>query len=119
MKDFKDEIAKTRLVALYASMDLTGYFSVYEVTYKNYDEHYNTLPAGEKRENLRTSYVRISEPIEVAFTSVSSDEVIQKAVATLDAEERQAIEELNKKVASIRERKSQLLAITFQPEMSA
>ena len=118
MENFKAEIAKPRMVALYASMDLNGYFSVFEVTYKSYDENYNALPAGEKRENLRTSFVRISEPVEVNFTSVSNDEVIQKAVATLDAEERQAIDDLNKKVASIRERKQQLLAITFQPNVA-
>lgn len=117
MDNLKDAFAKPRLVAMYAHLTVNEIFSVFEVTYCDYDEHYRALAPGERRENLRASYVRISEPVEVTFTSVSNDEVIQKAVATLDAEERQAIDELNKKVAAIRERKSQLLAITFQPEV--
>lgn len=117
MDTLKDAFVKPRLVALYANMTITNYYSVFEVTFTQYDEHYHLLPAGQKRESLRSGYVRISEPFEVAFTAVSNDEVIQKAVATLDAEERAAIDELNNKVAAIRERKSQLLAITFQPEV--
>lgn len=114
----KNAFSKSWLVALYANMEMTDYFSVFEVTYSSYDEHYHPLPAGEKREYTRAGYVRISEPVEVDFVATNNDEVIQRAVASLDAQELEAVQDLNKKVAKIRERKQQLLAISFQPDVA-
>jgi hypothetical protein len=118
VKDFKADLAKTRFVALYASLTM-DYVTINEVRYADYDERYQALPAGQRRELPWSSYVRISEPVEVAFAAIGNDEMIRHAVAALDIEERTVIEELNTKLNSIRERKQQLIAITFQPEVSA
>ncbi len=114
MKDIKDIAAKPRKVALYASMDMSDYYYVADVMYVDYDEHFTPLPAGQLREYPKLNCVRITEPVEVTFTAISNDEVVAKAVESLNEEERKAIEELNAKIAAIREKKSQLLALTHQ-----
>jgi hypothetical protein len=116
MKDVRDQVAKKRKVALYASMDMGDYYPVLEVSYVDYDEHLNPLPAGQLREYPKQGYVRISEPIELSFSPISNDEIVAKAVESLNEEERKAIDELNRKIAAIREKKSQLLALTHQVE---
>jgi len=113
MKDFKELLVKPRKVALYASFDIDTAL-VLEINYSRYDEHYSLLPEGQMREKPIQGCVRISEPMEVTFQGIDNDEVIQKAVESLDAEERKAIEDLNAKIADIRERKSQLLALTHE-----
>lgn len=115
MKDTQEEIALPRKVALYKSLD-SDYYMISEVQFSKLDEHYNVLPEGEERERVVRGYVRITAPVEVSFTSLDNDSVIQKAVETLDEMERDAIRELNQKIASIREQKSQLLALTHQVE---
>jgi len=117
VKDFKADLAKQRSVALYANLTM-DFVTINEVRLVDYDAQYKPLHEGERRELPWTSYVRISEPVEVAFAPISNDEMIQQAVSALDTEERGVIEELNTKLASIRERKQQLLAITFQPEVA-
>lgn len=112
--DIKGAIAKPRKVALYAQMSEHAWFAIFEVTYSDYDEHHTKLPDGERRERPMEGFVRISEPVTLKFTAIDDDAIVQKAVESLDAEERNAIEELNKKIAGIRERKSQLLALTHQ-----
>lgn len=114
MKDMKEEIARSRKIALYKSLD-SDYYLTDEVRLTSLDEHYRPLPDGERREHILKGYVRISAPIEVAFTSLENDSIVQKAVESLDALERDAIRELNEKIAAIREQKSQLLALTYQP----
>lgn len=116
MKDVREQVAKKRMVALYASMDMSDYYPVMEVLYVDYDEHCNPLPADQKREYPKQSYVRISEPVELSFSPISSDEIVAKAVESLNEEERKTIDELNRKIAAIREKKSQLLALTHQVE---
>jgi hypothetical protein len=116
MKDIREVVCRPRTIALYASMDLDDYYSVQEVMYVNYDEHYTTLPDRKQREYPRTSYVRISEPVEVGFTGIANDEIVAKAVESLNEQERKTIDELNVKLAAIREKKLQLLALTHQPE---
>lgn len=71
---------------------------------------------GEHDAQYRGDYVRISEPVEVHFQALQSDEVIRNAVAACDAAEQRAYQELNEKLAEIREQKKQLLALTHQPE---
>jgi hypothetical protein len=114
MKDhFKAEIDKPHKVALYASME-HDWVMVWEVRYDAYDERYNKLPDGQMREIPREGYVRLTEPVDIKFTAITDDEMVQKAVESLNEEERKAIEALNAKIASIRDRKSQLLALTNQ-----
>lgn len=112
MKDIKAAVAKPRKVALYASLSTPDWYTVWSVDYTDRDEHYQLLPEGRLREIPRNGYVRISEPVEVRFTAISDDAVVQNAVAALNEEERKAIAELNAKVAAIRERKQQLLSLT-------
>jgi len=116
MKDVRQIVAKPRKVALYASMDMSDYYPVFEVTYVDYDEHYTPLEKGELREYPKERYVRISEPVEIQFTAVDNDEIVAKAVESLNESERKAIEELNATIAAFREKKSQLLALTHQVE---
>ncbi len=114
MKDVRDIVANPRKVALYASLEMSDYYPVMEVLYVNYDEHYSTLPDGQLREYPKNDYVRISEPVEIQFTSISHDEMVARAVDSLNEQERKAVDELNKKIAGIREKKAQLLALTYQ-----
>lgn len=120
MKDMKEEVAKPRRVALYlytrATTSGTTWYSVSEVHFSQYDEHYQRLPDGQEREEPRDGFTRVSDIIEMAFTPLSSEDVIQQAVASLDEEERKTMAELNQKLAEIRGRKSQLLALTYNPE---
>lgn len=118
MKDMKEEVAKPRKVALYMYMASSGdpWYSVYEVTFNRYDEHYDLLPEGQEREDTRQGFTRVSDITEVAFAPLSSDAVVQQAVASLDEEERKTMAELNQRIAEIRGRKAQLLALTYQPE---
>lgn len=115
MKDFKTEILRRRPVALYQSIS-SDYFFVDEVKYATHDERYEPLPEGEKRERVSKDYVRISEPVEIGFEALTDDSIVQKAVAALDEAERVAINELNAKIASIRQQKASLLALTHTPE---
>ena len=114
MIDIKAEVAKPRKVALYASLD-SSWSYVAEVDYAKYDEHYETLPAGVERERPKKGFVRVSEPVDLVLRLLSDDSIVQKAVESLNEAEREAIRELNAKVAAIRAQKAQLLALTHQP----
>jgi hypothetical protein len=118
MKDFKEAIAKPRKLALYAHMAIDGHYTVWEVRHVSYDEHYMPLPDGQTREAPIQNYVRITEPVDVEFEAIDNDEMVRNAVEALNDEERKAINELNKTIASIRERRNQLLALTHQVEQS-
>lgn len=113
--NIKEEIAKSRKVALYASLD-SAYSYVSEVDYVDYDEHYHPYPDGQTRERQKKGYVRISEPVEISFSAISNDAVIENAVKSLDEAERAVIREMNEKIAAIRGQKAQLLALTHQIE---
>jgi hypothetical protein len=117
MNDLKEQIARPRKVALYASLTITEFYMLWEVHYTDVDERYDRLPDGQKREVPHDGYVRVSEPIDLNFKAVSSDEVVRNAVASLDEQERQAIADLNTKLAAIRGQKAQILALTHQPQM--
>lgn len=118
MNNVKEAIAKARTVALYAALDVTDYFTVMPVNYVNYDEHYAPLPEGSKREKSYDTFVRVSEPIELTFQPLANDSIVQKAVESIDEAERRLREELNKKLAALREQRSQLLALVHQPEIA-
>lgn len=116
MKNLKDELAKLRNVAVYASLE-SSYCHVTDVTFSKFDEHYVALPDGETREKPMKGYVRISEIIPVEFRPISEDSVVANAIQSLDAAEREAIQELNAKIAAIREQKAQFLALAHHPEV--
>lgn len=59
-----------------------------------------------------SDYARISQVVEVSFAGLSNDEAIQNAVAALNEAERQAVNELNRRITDIRTRKAKLLALT-------
>jgi flagellar basal body-associated protein FliL len=115
MKDFKEQIAKKRELALYASLTM-DFSYVTEVTYSTLDEHYSPLPEGERRERPHEGYVRVTEPVTINFCAVDNDTVVRNAVASLDEEERKLRSELHKKLVELQERKSQLLALTHEIE---
>lgn len=117
MKDVKAELAKPRRVALYASLD-SDFCYVTEVSYLKYDEDFSPLPEGHERERPMKGYVRISEPVAIELPAISDDSVIANAIQSLDEAERDARNELNRKLMAIREQRSQLLALTHQPEQS-
>lgn len=118
MNETKEHFAKPRKLALYMYMSgaLQGHVTVCQVRYVDYDEHYQTLPNGQLREKPDRECVRISDPVEVSFAAADNEQVVANAVAALDEAERQAIEDLNKKIAEIRGRKAQFLALSHQPE---
>lgn len=115
--DIKGEVAKPRKIALYARMNDHVWFTIFEMQYVTHDEHYAPLPVGQHREVSFEGYVRITEPVDLKLTAIDDDSIVQKAVESLNEEERKAIEELNKKIVGIRERKNQLLSLTHQPEV--
>jgi len=115
MKDFNVAMEKPRKVALYASLTINDFYAMYEVRDLDFDTHYQPLPEGQTRESPVEGWVRISEPAEVTFRPMSSDAVVRQAVESLEETERKVIDEMNQKLAQIRERKHQLLALTYQP----
>lgn len=115
MKDFKEAFAAPRMVALYAFIGDHTWFSVFEVSYSKLDENHRPMPEGQLREVPMENYVRISEPVKVDFASAGTEAMVRNAVEALTAQERKVVDELNKKLADIRERKQQLLALTHQP----
>ena len=116
MKDMKEAIAKSRKVAVYASLGEHVWYPIFEVTYRRRDERYQPLPDGQLRELPIENFVRVSEPVEINFTAASDNSVVQLAIESLNAAERKAIDELNTKITAIREQKAQLLALTHQTE---
>ena len=116
MKDFNHALANPRLLALYAHLTIDDYFAVLEVRYADYDERYQPLPEGTRREVSIEGYVRITEPVEVTFRGVDNNSIVRNAVASLDEEERKLRSELHKKLTAIQDRKNQLLALTHQTE---
>lgn len=118
MKDFKDAIAQPREVALYANLSCDNWFTVFEVHYNDRDEHGQLLPNGQRREQPWEGRVRISEPVKIQFAAISNDTIVRNAVESLNEEERKVIAELNNKLADIRDRKNQLLALTHQKDES-
>ncbi len=114
MKNLNEEVSKPRKVALYSCMDIDDYYTVLPYLVVDYDEHYTPFPDGQTREKPYERYVRVSEPIELRFSPLANDSIIQKAVESLDEMERKAIADLNEKIAKIRGQKAQLLALAYQ-----
>jgi hypothetical protein len=113
-----DELGKTRKVALHLCVEYAGMSpSLMEVHYTDRDENYYRLPEGQLRERPLPGYARVSSIIEITgFAPLARDEVMANAVKSLDAQEREAYVELQKKLDVIRERKQQLLALTHEPQ---
>lgn len=119
MIDLKEKITKPRQVALYALLDSPGLYMISEVRFTKLDEHYSPLPEGELQERPIKGCVRVSEVIEITFAALADDSMVQNAIASLDEAEREAIRELNAKIAALRAQKAQLLALTHQPEQQS
>jgi hypothetical protein len=115
MKNFKEEMGKPTKVAFYVDSKF-GFTHVAAVRYETHDKHWNPLPEGELREVPLSGSVRISEPVEVTFRPIDDKAIVRNAVEAIDEEERKLYAELNRKLADLKERKNQLLALTYQPE---
>lgn len=63
--------------------------------------------------------IRISQVLDVRFEQMPHDELIQGAVAALDEAARRVRLDMQLQLDEIAERKQQLLAITFQPEVTS
>lgn len=112
----EEAIASPRAVALYMALEYQG-FSVMEVRYVDYDEHWQQLPEGQKRESTYSTYARVSEIVTLpALTAVARDQVVASAVQALAAQEKEAYDTLEQSLARIRKFKSQLLALTHNPD---
>jgi hypothetical protein len=114
-KDMRAEVLKPRKIALYLSIE-HGWYSVWEVRYTERDEHYRKLEV--PREEPRANYVRVSEPVDIEFRPINSDQVVANAVEALNEAERALLREMNSKIAEIRNRKAQLRCLTHEPEAS-
>lgn len=69
---------------------------------------------GADDKSYHSTWVRISEPVEVSLQKLSSEEAIQNAVAALDAEERRIRLELQDKLDALKAQRAILLALTHQ-----
>lgn len=116
MKDLAEQIAKPRKIALYVHME-HGFYSLSEVTFLTYDEHYDSLPEGVLRESaLGDGYTRVSEPLEIKLTPIGHDEIMANGVKSLEETERKLMVETEQKLTKIREQKRQLLALAHMSE---
>ena len=102
-------------IAVYAHLIREDHFSIFEVQFDNYDEHYNKLPPGEERECTRSDFVRISEIQTVTCIPIDEDTVTQNAVKSLDSTADAIRTDMLQQLAEISNRRKQLLAITYQP----
>jgi len=66
--------------------------------------------------NVPHEYVRISEPVDIVFQKVNSTEGVQQALKAIDAMEREARNELNRKLSVFSDRRASLLALTHESE---
>lgn len=103
MSDKKNPLEQIHKVALYQSL-------------KHGWGHVSTFYGEDDSQYHGEDYVRISEPYEVKFVALTSDEAIQNAVATLDAAERKIRLELQQRLDAIQERRKNLLSLTHQTE---
>jgi hypothetical protein len=71
-------------------------------------------PMGDHMENS-SSYVRISEYVEITFPQLQDEIVIDKYIAALDRSEREIRLEFQKKLDDIANQRSNLFALTHKP----
>lgn len=114
-KKMAEAAALPRKVAIYAHLTSQDTFALHEVSYNQFDEHWQRLPAGQELEEQISGWVRISEIHTISCVPIEEDVVTQNAVASLDAQSRSLITEMNEQLAVIANRKAQLLALTYTP----
>jgi hypothetical protein len=103
MKNDTDPFAEPRQIALCQHIE-HGWFTVWELR----DDGKAPI-----------NYVRISEPVTVSFQKVNATEGVQDALQAIDEMERAARNELGRKLSEFADRRASLLALTYQPEVSA
>lgn len=62
-------------------------------------------------------YVRLSETVTVTFQKVGTEEGIQEALKAINEMEREARNELNRKLSDFADRRASLLSLTHNPEV--
>jgi hypothetical protein len=72
---------------------------------------------GERDAGMHMNDICLSKPQRVCFKQIPHDEMIQGAVAALDAAATQVRLDMQRQLDEIAERKQQLLAITFRLEV--
>lgn len=65
-----------------------------------------------------SSDVRLSQPLEVRFDQMPRDQMIQGAVAALDAAELKVRDDMQRQINEIRERKQSLLALSHETDIA-
>jgi hypothetical protein len=113
---FDEALSKERKIALYARLGEHSWFAVFEVGYVKHDEHYQPLPEGQLREVPTQGYARISEPISVNFEASDKETMVRNAIESLNAEELKIRNEMEERLAKLREQKNQLLALTHESQ---
>lgn len=110
-----EELAKPKLMAVYAHIKYPDTFMTQEVEYSDYDEHHDRLPEGApRREKTASDYVRISEVFCMIFEPLKEDLIIQNAVRMLDDKTRRVHLESGEELVSIARARAELLAISYE-----
>ena len=104
-------------IAVYAHLIREDHFSIFEVQFETHDEQWRMLPPGEERECTRSDFVRISEIQTVTCIPIDEDTVTQNAVKSLDTTAQNIRNNMYQQLDELANRKKQLLAITYQPEV--
>jgi hypothetical protein len=63
-----------------------------------------------------SDYVRATEPLEVTFTPLSDEVIVEGRVKSLDAEIEKTRAEMSLKINDLKDQKQRLLAITHQED---
>lgn len=114
MNETIDQAIQKRIrVALYIS-NSGGYCCVNEIRYTSEDENGDLLPDDGEREEPPLMYTRISEPIEITFSRIPNEEIIQGVVKSLAQEEMEARRRLNSALRDINERRADLLSLSHE-----
>lgn len=98
----KNPCDQTYQVALYQD-PATGFLSVFRF-YGESDASYH-------------ADIRISEPVEVHFTALRSEQFVRAATEALDAQEQKLRVDFEVRLEAIRQQRANLLALTHQPEV--
>jgi len=99
----RDMVGKKVKVAVFKDIDPNSVISGYESIFSEEHEKY-------------TTDVRISEYIEVEFSPLKDEIVVDKYIDALDRSERKLRLDFQKKLDEIATQRSNLLALTHKPE---
>ncbi len=80
--------------------------------YQISDDYFAVTDVTENEANIPNDWVRVSEFVEVEFTPRQQNEITAEKVQQLD----KVLTELMTQIESVRAKKSELLALSYEPE---